>query len=160
MTESFELAQINVAVFRKPKDDPANLDFINALDQVNAAAERADGFIWRLQDESGNSTNFNPSGNPDLIVNISVWHDIESLRNFAYRQADHVAIMQRRGAWFIAEESGVALWWVKAGERPDPAAALARLRFLKAKGPSAKAFTFKEQFAPPDGISSEGLIPS
>lgn len=148
MTDEFELAQINVAVFRKPKDDPANLDFINALDDVNAAAEQAPGFIWRLQDESGNSTNFNPSGNPDLIVNISVWQDIEALRNFAYRQTDHIAIMRRRAEWFIAEESGVALWWVKAGDHPDPAAALARLRFLKKRGPSAKAFTFKEQFSP------------
>lgn len=150
MAKGFELAQINVAVFRKPKDDPANLDFMNALDRVNAAAENAAGFIWRLQDESGNSTSFNPSGNPDLIVNVSVWQDVESLKNFAYRETEHVAIMRRREEWFVPEESGLALWWVNAGERPDPAQALARLRFLKSKGPSSKAFTFAKPFPRPD----------
>jgi len=150
VAEGFELAQINAAVFRKPKDDPANLDFMNALDSVNAAAENAAGFVWRLQDESGNSTSFNPSGNPDLIVNISVWQDVESLKNFAYRETEHIAIMRRREDWFVPKESGLALWWVNAGERPDPAQALARLRFLKSKGPSPKAFTFAKPFPRPD----------
>ncbi len=148
MTDGFELAQVNVAVFRKPQDDPANADFVNALDLVNARAEQAPGFIWRLQDETGSAVNFNPSGNPKLIVNLSIWKDIESLRDFAYRQRDHVAVMRRREEWFIPEESGLALWWVRSGDRPDPAAALARLRFLKKHGPSAKAFTFKQQFEP------------
>lgn len=148
MVEGFELAQINVAVFRKPQDDPANADFVNALDSVNAAAEQSPGFVWRMQDETGSAINYKPSGNPNIIVNLSVWRDVESLRDFAYRQADHIAIMKRRQEWFVPEESGLALWWVEAGYRPDPAEALARLRFLKKKGPSVKAFTFKEQFEP------------
>ena len=82
MADGYELAQINVAVFRKPQDDPANADFVNALDEVNAAAEQAPGFVWRLQDESGSAINFKPSGNANLIVNVSVWKDIESLREF------------------------------------------------------------------------------
>lgn len=148
MTSAFQLAQVNVAVFRKPQDDPANLDFVNALDEVNAAAEQSPGFIWRMQDETGSAINYKPSGNANMIINLSVWRDVETLRDFAYRQTDHIAIMRRRQEWFIPEESGVALWWVKAGDWPDPAEALARLRFLKKKGPSQKAFTFKEQFEP------------
>lgn len=150
MADGYELAQINVAVFRKPQDDPANADFVNALDEVNAAAEQAPGFVWRLQDETGSAINFKPSGNANLIVNVSIWQDVESLRDFAYKQTDHIAIMRRREEWFVPEESGLALWWVKAGERPDPAQALARLRFLKSKGPSEKAFTFAKPFSRPD----------
>lgn len=154
MAEGYELAQINVATFRAPKDDPINQPFMDALDEVNAAAEAAPGFVWRLKDESGNSTDFNPSGNPQLIINFSVWKDIESLRNFAYRQKDHIAIMQRRDEWFIAEESGLALWWVKMGEYPDPAQALARLRFLRKHGPGEKAFTFAQPFPMPTKTES------
>ncbi len=150
MAEVYELAQINVAVFVRPQDDPANADFVNALDDVNAAAEQAPGFVWRLQDETGSAINFKPSGNANMIVNVSVWQDVQSLRDFAYRQTDHIAIMKRREEWFVPEDSGLALWWVKAGYRPDPAEALARLRFLKAKGPSLKAFTFAKSFPPPD----------
>ena len=148
MTDGFELAQVNVAVFLRPQNDPANADFVNALDDVNAAAEQSPGFIWRMQDETGSAINYRPSGNPNKIVNLSVWCDVESLRDFAYRQNDHIAIMKRRDEWFVPGKSGIALWWVKAGYRPDPAEALARLRVLQKNGPSPKAFTFKEQFEP------------
>ena len=40
------VAQINIAKFRAAK--VANADFMAALDRVNAAADRAPGFVWRL----------------------------------------------------------------------------------------------------------------
>ena len=44
-----ELAQVNIARLVAPLDDPRLLDFVDALDPVNADADTAAGFIWRLQ---------------------------------------------------------------------------------------------------------------
>jgi hypothetical protein len=149
---SYQLAQVNVAIFRQAKDDPVNQDFMDALDRVNAAADASPGFVWRLQSESGNATDI-PLGtsiNPDLIVNLSVWADVETLRNFAYRQTDHVAVLRKKENWFDKADSRLALWWIEKGHVPDPAEALARVRFLEKHGPTAKSFTFQEVFPPPD----------
>ncbi|SIN61708.1 protein of unknown function [Parasphingorhabdus marina DSM 22363] len=148
----YHLAQVNVANFRRPKDDPVNKDFVDALEKVNAAADAAPGFVWRLQGENGNALDI-PAGSsvdPNLVVNLSVWKDVESLRNFVYRQMDHVAVLKRREEWFDSTVSRMALWWIPEGHRPDPAEAIARVRFLEKYGPKTKAFTFQEIFAPPD----------
>ena len=47
------LAQINVARLRAPIDAPETADFVAALAPVNAHADAAPGFVWRLQTESG-----------------------------------------------------------------------------------------------------------
>jgi Domain of unknown function (DUF3291) len=43
----------------------------------------------------------------------------------------------------------VVLWWVPAGHRPSVAEADERLAALRADGPTPRAFTFRESFAPP-----------
>ncbi|MDH3740809.1 MAG: DUF3291 domain-containing protein, partial [Hyphomicrobiales bacterium] len=50
------LAQLNVGTMLYPQDDPRMAGFMDNLDRVNAIADRAPGFVWRLQDESGNAT--------------------------------------------------------------------------------------------------------
>ena len=45
----WHLAQVNISRFRKPVEDPANADFVNALQKVNAIADRSAGFVWRFQ---------------------------------------------------------------------------------------------------------------
>jgi hypothetical protein len=52
----FELAQMNVARLRAPLDSPELADFVGALDRINVVADGSSGFIWRLQDDSGNAT--------------------------------------------------------------------------------------------------------
>jgi hypothetical protein len=93
------IAQINVARFRKAKADPANRAFMDALDHVNAQADVADGFIWRLvgEGDANDATAIQAvAGDADFIVNLSVWRDVPSLEAFAYRQADHRAVLARR----------------------------------------------------------------
>ena len=50
------LAQVNIGRIREPLDSPLLADFVAGLDSVNAAADAAPGFIWRLQTEDGNAT--------------------------------------------------------------------------------------------------------
>jgi hypothetical protein len=143
------LAQINVARFIRDKDDPANADFMAALDEVNARADEAAGFIWRLVGDGNDATSIEAvAGDPRLIVNMSVWADIESLRAFSYRQRDHVAVMRRRREWFETMDTPLALWWVSAGHEPTVAEGMARLAMLKATGPTPDAFTFGRTFPP------------
>lgn len=78
--------------------------------------------------------------------NMSVWRDLDALRNFVY-STDHVAIMKRRREWFIhAAEAYAVLWWVPSGHRPSLMEAADRLQELRRHGPSSSAFTFGNIF--------------
>jgi hypothetical protein len=50
------VAQLNVGRLRAPIDDPRIDDFRSNLASINALADASPGFVWRLQDESGNAT--------------------------------------------------------------------------------------------------------
>ncbi|MEY3703821.1 MAG: hypothetical protein RLZZ561_1441 [Pseudomonadota bacterium] len=146
----WHLAQINVARFRRPQADPANADFMNALDHVNAMADASPGFVWRLVGDGGDATDLVPdAGDPNLIVNMSVWTDLEALSDFVYRQPDHLAVMRRRRDWFDKMDAFMALWWVPAGHRPSILEGMTKIALLAERGPSAEAFTFHDPFPAP-----------
>lgn len=144
----FQLAQLNVATVRAPLASPIMADFVANLDRINLLAEQSPGFVWRLKDEGGNATAFNPLGD-DIIVNMSVWEDVAALNHYVYKSA-HVEIMKRRKEWFQRMDVAFVLWWVARGHLPDMQEALARLAHLKAYGPGPQAFTFRHAMAAPD----------
>jgi Domain of unknown function (DUF3291) len=148
----YHLAQINVGRFIRPSDDPANAEFLAGLDPVNAQAETAPGFVWRLTGEGNDATDLLPDENdPRLIVNMSVWTDVDALAAFVYRNSDHLSFMRRRKEWFEKIEVFQALWWVPVGHFPSVAEGMERVGVLRANGPTAEAFTFRQTFAAPDG---------
>jgi hypothetical protein len=152
----YHLAQINVGRFLYDRNDPANADFMNALDPVNAQADLAPGFIWRLVGDGNDATDLVPDeADPQLLVNMSVWTDVEALAAFVYRNADHLAFMRRRKEWFEKIEVFQALWWVPAGHIPSVPEGMERIAILRTHGPTADAFTFREPFAAPDGTPAE-----
>jgi len=145
---AYELAQVNVARLGHPLDAPQLKDFVAGLDPVNAVADAADGFVWRLTGDSGNATDVPVLGDPWLIVNLSVWRDAKALTAFMYR-GRHRELMARRREFFErVEEAVTALWWVPAGHRPTVAEAEDRLLHLRAHGPTAYAFTLRTPFGP------------
>ena len=144
----YALAQLNIARMKAPLDSPAMADFVANLDRINALAESAPGYLWRLMDESGDATGLRPFGE-DLIVNMSVWQDVASLADYAFKSG-HVEVMRRRREWFAPmDEAFAVLWWVPLEHRPDTTEARERLEHLRAHGPTAHAFTFKAVFPPP-----------
>ncbi|MFE7399871.1 DUF3291 domain-containing protein [Streptomyces sp. NPDC057557] len=144
-----ELAQVNTARLRFPLDSPELKDFVEALDPVNAVADRAAGFVWRLQSESGNATDVPVFGDTWLIVNMSVWRDTDALTAFMY-QGQHRELLARRREWFErVEEAMTALWWVPAGVRPTVRDAEERLLHLREHGPTERAFTLRKSFPAP-----------
>ncbi len=141
-----ELAQLNIARLLAPLDDPQLADFVAGLDPVNALADAAPGFVWRLQTEDGNATAMRIYDDDWLIVNMSVWVSPEALRAFVYDDG-HRAVLRRRREWFeqLAEATAV-LWWVPTGHRPNVAEAQERLDHLRRHGPGPTAFTLRETF--------------
>ncbi|MFN9212778.1 MAG: DUF3291 domain-containing protein [Betaproteobacteria bacterium] len=145
----YELAQLNIATMKEPLDSPLMTDFVANLDRINALAEQAPGFVWRLQTEEGDATALRPLGE-NTLVNMSVWRDVQSLNDYVYRSA-HVEIMRRRKEWFERmAQAWAVLWWVPSGHRPDVAEAAERLAELRAQGPTPRAFTFKQAYPAPD----------
>jgi Domain of unknown function (DUF3291) len=151
---AYELAQLNVAIVKGSMDSPIMAEFAANLERINALADRSPGFVWRLQTEQGDATAIRPFDNENMLVNMSVWQDIESLNNYVYNSA-HVEIMRRRREWFERMSAAyVVLWWVAKGHRPSVAEAIAKLEMLRSTGPTAEAFTFRRAFpAPTDGPS-------
>jgi len=149
----WELAQINVGRLVGPSDDPRVRPFFEALDRVNAIADAAPGFVWRLQSDQGNATDIQPTSDPLFIVSMSVWRDADALFQFVYRSA-HTPEMARRREYFDRFEGAYqALWWVTAGHRPSVDEGLSRLWRLDRYGPSPFAFTFKVRFGEPGSSS-------
>ncbi|HEY2764834.1 MAG TPA: DUF3291 domain-containing protein [Pseudonocardiaceae bacterium] len=142
------LAQANLSRLRYPPDSPQVGEFIAALDRINRLAERSPGFVWRYATDDGHVSLADTTGDPLLIINLSVWKSYQPLHHYIYRSA-HGHYVRRRGEWFdrITQPSTV-LWWVPAGTRPTPADALARLRQLRRHGPRPGAFTLRTRFDP------------
>jgi len=142
VTRGWHIAQINVARFREAREHPANADFEAALDEVNALAEAAPGFVWRMIGEGD-------SDDHALTVNMTVWENIDALSAFAYRDLTHRAILRRRKDWFVDMPAYLALWWMEPGTVPDLREGLAKLELIGRLGPTADAFDFKTVFPAP-----------
>ena len=149
-----DLAQVNVMRLRAPLDSPELAPFVAALDPVNALAEQAPGFVWRLKTEAGNSTALRIFEDDTLVVNMSTWRSLETLTDYVYRTA-HAEIMRRRREFALPiVEASLALWWIPPGHRPTIAEAEQRLRHLRAQGPTPFAFGIKSPFATPSAARS------
>ena len=149
-TGRFQLAQVNVARLAAPLDSPQLKAFVDGLEPVNAVAEAADGFVWRLVGDAGvDATDLRVLGDEWMMINMSVWRDPESLKAFMYA-GQHRELMARRREFFERlEEAATALWWVPAGSVPTVGDAEERLRHLRAHGPTAYAFSLRQLFAAP-----------
>jgi Domain of unknown function (DUF3291) len=145
----WHLAQLNIARLRVPIDHPDTAEFVAGLDPINARADSFPGFVWRMEDESGNATGIETPGDPGRINNMSVWESVEALRAFTY-DAAHVDYMRRRLDWFEKRTGPhFVMWWIPAGHIPTLEEADQRLHLLTENGPSAEAFTNLLTFAPP-----------
>jgi hypothetical protein len=152
---AYELAQLNMGIIRGPMDSPVMADFAANLQRINALAERSAGFVWRLQTEDGDATAIRPFEHENMLVNMSVWRDVDSLNSYVYSSA-HVEVMRRRREWFERmTEAFLVLWWVAKGHRPTVAEGVAKLEILRTQGPTPEAFTFRKAFPPPDAALSQ-----
>jgi hypothetical protein len=141
---AFHLAQANVAYALAPHDSSLMAEYTARLDEMHELAVRSPGFVWRYLTDTRDPLR-REFADPNVLFNMSVWESIDALHHYTYRA---------RRRWFAPESSVVgghalAMWWVSAGERPSAADARERLSVVASIGPTARAFTFKKRFPPP-----------
>jgi len=137
------LAQFNIARVRYPLDDPRMREFVQNVDRVNGLAEKIDGFVWRLHDETGHAMNMRVYDDPTILPNLAVWESVEALERFVW-QTLHRQFFVRREEWFAPVKTTLVLWWIPAGHRPSLEEAVSRLDRLVAHGPSEEAFGWEQ----------------
>ncbi|MCA9887783.1 MAG: DUF3291 domain-containing protein [Anaerolineae bacterium] len=143
---AYHVAQINIAQMVDAINSETMSGFVARLDEINALADGAPGFVWRLQTDDGNATSLRVFDDNMLIVNMSVWEDMDSLRNYVYKTA-HAELIKMRKQWF--EKLGtphMAIWYVPAGDIPTVEEATSKLDYLEAHGPTPQAFTFARDY--------------
>lgn len=148
-TPNMQLAQLNIADARFEPEQPEMAGFTGRIDIINALADRAPGFVWRLVDdgpEDGALSLRMEGQGPMTLVNMSVWTDIESLYSFVYKTA-HTKVMKGKKDWFdpIPREHMV-LWWIEDGHIPNLDEARAKLDLLRERGATPDAFSFAIPF--------------
>jgi hypothetical protein len=156
MTDAaWHLAQLNIGRLVAPEGDPRVADFFADLDRINALADAAPGFQWRLVDDDGrDATGLRPFGD-DTIVNLSVWASVETLYAFTYRSA-HLDLLRRRREWFRPLGAPHAVyWWIPAGTRPTVEEAVDRLTRLREHGPTPEAFLLNAPFPAPAAVATQ-----
>src|SRR5262249_51925208 len=142
MSPKFHLAQCNIGRARGPIDDPVMAGFVARLADINALADGAPGFVWRLKEENGNATDIQAFDDALILLNMSVWESPEHLRSFVYR-SDHANVMRQRKSWFERFDGVyLVLWWIPVGHVPTVQEARERLAHLQAHGESPHAFSF------------------
>jgi hypothetical protein len=137
------LAQFNIARIRYPLDDPRMAEFADNVARVNGLGEQIEGFVWRLQDDSGNAMGMTVYDDPRVLPNLTVWENVQALERFVW-QTLHRRFYLRRTEWFEPIETPLVLWWVPAGHRPSLDEGVARLDCLRTHGPSGHAFGWAE----------------
>ncbi len=140
------LAQINIGRLIAPVDDPKIAEFVALLDPVNALADTAPGFVWRLQSSSGNATDIVYNDDPFVIVNMSVWESVEALRDFVYK-SNHLDVLRDRAKWFEKmEKPHYCLWWIPSTHIPTVAEGRERLEHYQQYGATPFSFWFSKLY--------------
>ncbi len=124
-----------------PIDSRQMADFVTRIDKVNARAEAARGFVWRLQEPVSQAVLRRVFGESDLLVNLSVWESAPDLRAFVFQDDRHAEALRGRRSWFAASDEPMEVcWWMAEGSIPTLREAAARLALLRSQGPGREAF--------------------
>lgn len=150
----YYLAQVNIAKMLAPIDSPVMADFVANLDRINALAEGSDGFIWRLKTEGNNATDIKVYDDDFIIVNMSVWRNIDALFAFTYKSS-HTEVFKRRKEWFEKmSDMHMCLWYVEEDRMPAAIDTVDRLDYIRKHGETPYAFTFKKRFTVDDMLGN------
>ena len=144
------LAQINIAQMKDTMESDIMSDFVANLDEVNELAEASEGFIWRLKGDDNNAMAIRVFEDDFLIINMSVWKDVDSLHKFVY-SGKHLEIYRRKKEWFHKMNNmHMAMWYISENHIPTPVEAKVKLAYINEYGETSQAFTFKSGFQPHD----------
>lgn len=141
-----QLAQLNLAKLKAPKGDPSTDEFFRSIPPINALAESSPGFVWRLIGDVKDHTDIPFFVDPLMVVNISVWKDVESFRHFVYKSG-HVQYIKRKKEWMESFGGPYnVMWWVPDGHEPSLAEAKEKYDAICENGPTSEAFDLQNIF--------------
>jgi hypothetical protein len=153
---NYHLAQLNIAKAKDEMNSATMKGFVDRLDEINSLADRSPGFIWRLQTEEGDATSIKIFNDPSLIVNMSVWENIESLKNYVYKSV-HIELIRSRNEWFHKmDRLHQVLWYVPIGHKPSVEEAEAKLLYLEQHGSTENAGNSKKCITSRSSIATFG----
>lgn len=141
------VGHLNIIRFRYDWDAPELAEFVAAIETVNAVADRAPGFVWRMKDEDAGA---NPDNDANRVFGVaerfgatlSVWESAEVLEAFTHRTL-HNTYLKRRSEWMLPQPGpSYVIWPIAAGHIPTMAEARGRLERLAVQGPSDDAYDF------------------
>jgi hypothetical protein len=141
-TSVFHLVHANVARSRAPLDSPVMAGFVAQVEEINALARRAAGFVAQptLFDEGAIYT-------APCLLNVSIWESLKSLDAFTH-QGKHASALEQRAEWF--DQAGMTpkyvLYWIPKGHGVTEKEIKERLEGLRKYGATPHAFTFDQPF--------------
>lgn len=128
------VAQYNIGRLRYDLDDPKVADFVGGLEMVNRIATRSPGFVWKYETDTGGVVGVEIDSDPRVVVNMSVWENVETLQHFVWNTL-HKHFIARAREWFAPmEQASFVMWWVQTGHQPDLGEAQARLEQYRQHG--------------------------
>ena len=138
----YRLVHANVARAKAPLDSPLMAEFVSLVDEINALARRAPGFVAQPTPPDDGSVFRAP-----LLLNVSIWESIEQLDAFTH-EGKHAEALERRAEWF--DQGGTdpkyVLFWMPATDAVTEREVRRRLDHLREHGPTPYAFTFDRRF--------------
>jgi len=138
---NYHIAQINIARMVAPIDSEEMSGFVERLDEINALADVAEGFVWRLQTEEGDATDIRIFDDEMVIVNMSVWQSLDAFHHYTYKTV-HSELIKGRKNWFQKMTvPHMAIWYI-----PSPEEAQTKLELINEHGATPMAFTFANSF--------------
>ena len=72
-------------------------EFVDNVARVNGLAEQIEGFVWRLQDESGHAMNMRVYDDPRILPNLTLWENVEALERFVWQTRAQPLLRAARG---------------------------------------------------------------
>lgn len=144
LSDAYHVGHMNFGLLRGEWDSPVVAGFVEAVERVNALAERTPGFVVNiggdeLYDQLAVADDPIVS-DPKAAVTLSVWKDAAALGHFVHNTL-HGSFLRRRAEWFEPlDRVTYVVWPIAAGHRPTIAEGLARLKQLEQDGPTAAAF--------------------
>ena len=106
----WHLAQLNIGRVRAPMTDPLMAGFVAELESVNALADSAPGFVWRLQTEAGDATAIRPYDDDTILINMSVWETVKRSKPLFIGRTTPMSCVSGRngsnGSTLISSRSG------------------------------------------------------
>jgi len=144
-----QLAQLNIADAKHEMEAPELHGFVSRIAAINALADRAEGFIWRLEDDGPEpgALSLRMEGlGPDTLVNMSVWQDLNALYQFVYKTAHAKVMQEERPQFHRIPTEHMVLWWIEDGHIPNLDEARLKLDLIRENGPEPDAFSFAHPF--------------